>query len=155
MNKIKIILPVSVIIIIVVMLAIGQFKITDLFSSGDEFYNNIYEAYENFEDVNIDDKDKIATFDFNNYAFIIHYFDNDMIKISFVVKEEDKYKYSGEGITIEEKYITKEFQGNEFSHNGDRIECDIVSNDADISDEYIAEEIKLNNKKAIFVYRHF
>lgn len=153
MKKVRIIVPILVMIIIVVGFAARKLKITDLFSSGDEFYSDIYEAYESSENVNIDDSDKISTFDFENHAIIIYYFDDESIMISYMIKENDMYRYSGKRILIEEKYISKEFVGEKFSYKDDSITWDIVSSNAKIPDGYMSQDIELKDQTAKFVYK--
>lgn len=155
MSKIKIIIPAILIAIIIIGIATGHIKFSDFFSTGDELYEDIYEAYENSEDIKIDDKDKIATFDFDNFAFILYYFDDDSIRISYFEKEDDMYRFSGEEVGIEfSKYRRDEFGGYTFSYNGSSIEFDIVTSAAKIPDGYTSEVIKLkNNENALFVYK--
>lgn len=154
MSKIKIIIPVILIAIIIIGIATGRTKFSDFFSTGDEFYEDIYEAYENSEDIKIEDKDKIATFDFENFAFILYYFYDDSIRISYFEKEDDMYRFSGEEVGIDNNYICDEFGGYTFSYNGSSIEFDIVTSDAKIPEGYTSEVIKLKNKEnALFVYK--
>lgn len=154
MSKAKIIIPVILIAIMIIGIATGQtkFRLSDFFFTGDELYEDIYEAYENYEDIEIADEDKIATFDFDNFAFILHYFNDDFIEISYFEKENDMYRFSGEEVGIDEKHIG-EFGGDEFSYNGDSIVFDIVSTDAEIPDGFVSEEIELKRNNAIFVYK--
>ena len=156
MSKIKIIIPVILISIIIIGIATGQTKFSDFFSTGDEFYEDIYKAYENSEDFKITDEDKIATFDFDNFAFILHYEGDDIIEISIFEKENNMYRFSGEEVGIEfSKYERNEFGGYTFSYNGSSIEFDIVTIDAEIPDGYTSEVIKLKNENAQFVYKLF
>lgn len=154
MSKIKIIIPAILIVIIIIGIAIGQTKLSDFFFTGDEFYEDIYEAYENSEDKKIDDKDKIATFDFDNFAFILHYESDDIIEISNFEKENNMYRFSGEEVGIEfSKYKRNEFGGYTFSYNGSSIEFDVVTSNAEIPDGYTSEVIKLKKENAQFVYK--
>ena len=150
------IIPIILIAIMTIGVLTGQVKFSDFFSTGDEFYEDVYEAYENSEDVKITDEDRIATFDFDNFAFVIHYFGDDLIRISCFEKEDDMYRFSGEEVGKEigkdEKNING-FGGHEFSHNGDSIEFDIVSNVEEVPDGYKSEEIKLHSKNALFAYK--
>lgn len=153
MSKIKIIIPAILIAIIIIGIATGRTKFSDFFSTGDEFYEDIYEAYENLE-YKIDDEDKIATFDFENFAFILHYFDDDLIKLSYFEKENDLYRFSGKEVGIDYKeYIRNEFGGYTFSYGGSSIEFDIVTSDAKIPDGYTSEVIELKKENALFVYK--
>ena len=154
MSKIKIIIPVILIAVIIIGIVIGQTKFSDFFFTGDEFYEDIYEAYENSEDFKITDEDKIATFDFDYFAFILHYEGDDVIKISNFEKENNMYRFSGEEVGIEfSKYERNEFGGYTFSYNGSSIEFDIVTSNAEIPDGYTSEVIKLKNEHAQFVYK--
>lgn len=154
MSKIKIIVPAILIAIIIIGIATGRTKLSDFFSTGDEFYEDIYEAYEISEDKKIDDKDKIATLDFDNFAFILHYEGDDIIEISNFEKENNLYRFSGEEVGIEfSKYERNEFGGYTFSYNGSSIEFDVVTSNAEIPDGYTSEVIKLKNENAQFVYK--
>ena len=154
MSKIKIIIPSILIAIIIIGIATGRTKFSDFFSTGDEFYEDIYEAYENSEDIKIDDRDKIATFDFDNFAFILHYLNDDLIEVNYFEKEKNMYRCTGEGFDIDNSYICDEFGGYTFSYNGSSIEFDIVTSDAIIPEGYTSEVIKLkNNENAQFVYK--
>ena len=153
MKKIMILIAIILFAIPIIGVLTGQTKLrlSDFFFTGDELYEDIYEAYENYVGESIDDEDKIATFDFDNFAFIIHYYVDGFIQVDYFEKENDMYRYSGKGFGTE--YIDNEFGGHPYSYNGSSIELDIVSSDAKIPEGYTSEIIKLKNGNALFVYK--